>query len=230
MRNRILNWSVMNIVALGLCFTASVSMAGSPNVDASSKATDPKAASIEMISLARTIISYGMKEKDSMALMLGLKMLKTQSVKDNRAAASKDEKLSGQPYQEALNNTQETLVKHARKFSSGDKTMLAIIDDVAAMSSRGAGGQIYVGEVAGGVVNEHVFDFNAGELAAVYVEGDGSVDLDLMVFDDNGNLICADTDNTDVGFCQWTPAHKGRFVLKIDNIGSQKNEYVLMTN
>ena len=41
--------------------------------------------------------------------------------------------------------------------------------------------------------------FRAGERARVVVDGDGDTDLDVFVYDENGNLIASDTDMTIVG-------------------------------
>ena len=72
-----------------------------------------------------------------------------------------------------------------------------------------------VGRVGGpGVVSERVearsidfynITFEGGELAQVLVDGDGDTDLDLYVFDSEGNLVASDTDLTDVCLGSWLP-------------------------
>src|SRR5260370_763016 len=39
--------------------------------------------------------------------------------------------------------------------------------------------------------------FEAGEVARVFVDGDGDTDLDLYVYDQHGNLVAYDDDDTD---------------------------------
>lgn len=70
--------------------------------------------------------------------------------------------------------------------------------------------------------------FIGGEPAEVFVVGDGDTDLDLFIYDENGNLIDSDTDNTDVCLCEWTPRWTGRFTIKIRNYGSVYNEYTML--
>lgn len=53
-------------------------------------------------------------------------------------------------------------------------------------------------------------------------------DLDLYIYDENGNLIDSDIDNTDICVCTWTPRWTGRFKIKIVNRGSVYNNYRLM--
>ena len=70
--------------------------------------------------------------------------------------------------------------------------------------------------------------FIGGEPAEVFLVGDGDTDLDLFIYDENGNLIDSDTDNTDVCLCEWTPRWTGRFTIKIRNYGSVYNEYTML--
>ena len=60
--------------------------------------------------------------------------------------------------------------------------------------------------------------------------GDGDTDLDLYVYDENGNLIDKDIDSTDTMLCMWTPKWTGEFIIKIKNLGSVRNYYTLWTN
>ena len=62
------------------------------------------------------------------------------------------------------------------------------------------------------------------------VVGDGDTDLDLYVYDQNGNLIDKDVDYTDNCVCTFVPRWTGLFVIKIVNRGSVYNRYVLRTN
>lgn len=72
--------------------------------------------------------------------------------------------------------------------------------------------------------------FRAGEDAVVTVQGDGDTDLDLYVYDENGNLIAKDDDNTDDCVATFTPRWTGRFYIVVVNRGSVYNTYHLQTN
>ncbi len=50
------------------------------------------------------------------------------------------------------------------------------------------------------------------------------------IYDQNGNLICSDTDYTDRLLCSWYPRWRGDFRIKIVNRGNVYNEYDLVTN
>src|SRR5438445_10205145 len=53
--------------------------------------------------------------------------------------------------------------------------------------------------------------FRAGEEAIVEVIGDGTSDLDLYVYDQNGNLIAKDDDSTDHCVVRFVPRWTGAF-------------------
>jgi hypothetical protein len=72
--------------------------------------------------------------------------------------------------------------------------------------------------------------FRGGEEAIVTVSGDGDTDLDLYVYDSNGNLVASDDDGTDQCIATWTPRWTGRFYIHVKNRGEVYNRYVLRTN
>lgn len=73
-------------------------------------------------------------------------------------------------------------------------------------------------------------DFYAGELAQVGLIGDGDTDLDLYVYDENGNLIASDTAYGDVCYCEWVPLWTGTFRIEVVNLGSVYNIFDIETN
>jgi hypothetical protein len=72
--------------------------------------------------------------------------------------------------------------------------------------------------------------FHAGELAMVTVIGDGYTDLDLYVYDESGNLIASDTDDSDDCVVTWVPRWTGQFTIKVVNRGYTHNSFRLRTN
>ena len=118
------------------------------------------------------------------------------------------------------------------KAKAGDNgLLLALIDDV----QNGVMGDITGPNYHPDCVNAHATDiynitFRGGEYAYVSVIGDGDTDLDLYIYDQNGNLIAQDIDYTDRCVCTWTPRWTGSFRIKIVNRGSVYNCYVLRTN
>ena len=95
----------------------------------------------------------------------------------------------------------------------------------------------HAGRVGGGVcnttsVNAYSTDvfrvtFQGGQPAKLAIQGDGDTDLDVMVYDENGNLVAADTDPTDRCHVAWHPIWTGQFTIRVINHGDVYNNYVI---
>ena len=84
--------------------------------------------------------------------------------------------------------------------------------------------------VKAGQTDRYQICFNANEPARLVVKGDGDTDLDLYVYDENGNLIDSDTDGTDTCVASWNPRWTGNFAIRVVNRGNVYNRYTLLTN
>ena len=129
------------------------------------------------------------------------------------------------------------LIADARELTE-DAHLLAMADKVSAKlnaqaeGTRGAmGGPKYdYGRVSAHSYTYYNQKFWADEIAEVAVSGDGDTDLDLYVYDENGNLIASDTDYTDDCYVRFYPAWTGLFRIKIVNRGGVYNNYAIATN
>lgn len=133
--------------------------------------------------------------------------------------------------------TPEQLIADARDLTE-NANMLAWADDIMARlnaqaeGTRGAvGGPKYAyGRVYARSYTYYDQKFWANSMAEVVVSGDGDTDLDLYVYDENGNLITSDTDYTDDCYVRFYPRWTGRFRIKIVNRGGVYNDYAIVTN
>jgi hypothetical protein len=101
----------------------------------------------------------------------------------------------------------------------------------AATAAGAVGGPIeHYARVSAHSADIYRLRFQAGELAAIDVIGDGDTDLDCFVYDANGHLIDWDEGVTDQCMLRWSPAWTGAFHLHIRNRGQVYNGYVLRTN
>ncbi len=81
--------------------------------------------------------------------------------------------------------------------------------------------------VSAHTTDEFTARFYGGESAAVTVSGDYDTDLDLYLYDENGNLIAKDDDNTDQCVVRFRPNWTGPFTIRIVNRGSVYNHYTI---
>lgn len=127
----------------------------------------------------------------------------------------------------------QVMLSEAQALAAEDATLLGLIADVQAEASKGvASGPVYqIGRLASGAVDRFpAMGFAAGDYAEIYVEAQGDADLNLRVFDGQGQLVCADTDPSPIAYCGWTAAAGGDFAVQVENLGPQAAGYALMTN
>ena len=126
----------------------------------------------------------------------------------------------------------------AEQFSGSNNALLTLIEN--SKTPQGTKGALdlrgrhrpRIGEdiVRARGTDYYTIDFRGGALAEVAVMGDGDSDLDLFIYDENGNLVCRDIDSTDITLCQWRPVWTGSFRVEIQNLGGVYNRYSLVTN
>lgn len=119
-------------------------------------------------------------------------------------------------------------------MSAGNEAVLAAVQKAQELGKfpRGAeGGAIrHLDVVRPSTIDNYVIRFNGMEIAELAVLGDGSTDLDLEVYDHNGNLIARDVSSIDRCYVRWVPRVTGPFMVKIINLGTTSNAYTLLTN
>ena len=202
----------------------------SPNVgDKKSKASETST-SVDVAGTAIALARYGDANQDVHALVQAAKMLKTAAGAASKASREADSGKAGTKGDAEIYSA-ESILKRARELAKDRKDLKALIDDVAAASSRGAtrGARRWSSVVSRRSKDRYRVTFKGGEVAAVYVSGDGDSDLDLYIYDENGHEICRDNDGTDTMLCRWTPAWTGAFIIEIRNLGVA-NRYVAVHN
>ena len=200
------------------------------------ESTKPASEEISALRTAAALAKYGYANYSALALIDAANIfsaIRTQELEAARTSGSngtintKENNVSFDPAQ---------LLADAKSFAGKDKTILALIkkseQGLYQTISRGA-----VGGPKGGVYQVRAKDtdvfkikFWSSELAEVCVSGDGDTDLDLYIYDENGNLIGSDSDYTDDCVVRWVPAWTGTFIIKVVNRGVVYNEYALWTN
>ena len=127
----------------------------------------------------------------------------------------------------------EEMLASAAALAGDDPVLLALIEDAKVEANKGvASGPVYnIGSLSNGKGDTYPpIEFRGGEYAEVYVEAKAATNLNLSVHDDQGRLVCSDTDISHIAYCGWTPATEGSFTLKVENKGPTAADYALMTN
>jgi hypothetical protein len=218
------------IAALAGAFAVSAAMAApkKPNAAANTSAS-PEAAAVDKLATAHALVRYGDANGDPLALITAAKMLKEvgSSAGEAKRTGGKAAASKGRPDVFAP----DAVLERAKVLAAGRADVIALADDVAKSGSRGrlGGPGRMITVVGSGETDTFQVAFEGEEPARVLVSGDGDSDLDLYVYDENGNQICKDDDYSDDMICGWTPAWTGKFSIKVRNRGIA-NEYILITN
>lgn len=197
-----------------------------------------KAVSPEITSLqtAASLAKYGYANYSPTALVEAARIFLETKRQEAVVEKTSSNVMSGEIKESPVSFEPTKLISDAKKFAGKDKVVLAYIAQVEKIikssSTRGAvGGPNYAEDVIYGKdVNTYKVNFWAKELAQVGVSGNGNTDLDLYVYDANGNLIGSDTDYSDDCIVRWVPAWTGTFIIKVVNRGIYNNRFVILTN
>lgn len=195
------------------------------------------AESLSAVRLANALLRYGYANRSTLALLDALQIFSenpTQELHTIREGTTVDESnMEGKKAKVAFDY--ETVLADAKMYAAGDSNLLALINMIDAEAKGALRGSVngpsrHYDSVNGNSTDTYHISFIANELAEVLVSGDGDTDLDLYVYDSNGNLIAKDADYTDDCYVRWVPKWTGKFIVKIVNRGPVFNRYVILTN
>lgn len=193
--------------------------------------------SLAAVKLANQILRYGYENKSTLALLDALQIFSenpTQALNATKDGAAVDES-KNEGKKACVSFDYDSVLADAKAFADGDPNLLALINDIDAEAKGAQRGNINgpsrdYAAVNGNSYMDYTASFVANQLAEVLVSGDGDTDLDLYVYDSNGNLITSDTDYSDDCYVRWVPAWTGRYTIRIVNRGPIFNRFVILTN
>jgi hypothetical protein len=226
--------TLASLVALAISATPILAQAAagkSSNADAAkATATSPTVQAVETARTADALAKYGDSKKDAMALIQAAKM-KKEAGEQALTLTRKGTGEAGKKVSKAADYSVDGMLARAKTLAAGRADLIALADEVAKSGARGAVGGPKSGRtvVKGGFTDQFVMKFDGGAPAAVQINGDGDSSLDLYVYDENGNRICAAVGRGDEAICRWNPKWTGPFTVRIVNRGIA-NEYSIRTN
>ena len=229
-----------SIFALAMLATLSSTLAlaedqSGPNLGEKGAAS-PQADGVSQLLLADQLATYGIQNADPVAIIqaakIKLSVAAQETAMDKSSDAAGESGAQSEKKGEGRDLSAEALLTRAEGMATGNPTLTALIADARGSKARGAtrGPSLHKDRVNANATDRYKLSFKAGETAKVAIVGDGDTDLDLYVYDSNGNEICHDTDYSDQMYCQWTPRWTGTFKIHIVNRGGVYNRYTLATN
>lgn len=216
-----------------LCSMMSLTVFAQEEKKESAQAASPE---ISALQIAANLACYGYDNYSPTALIEAARIFIDTQVQDLGVEKTMDGDGKQQEKDSNISFDPAKLLADAREFAGKDKTLLALADkvekDLKSSATRGAvGGPRYSEDIVyAHSTATYQLKFWANELAEVAVIGDGDNDLDLYIYDQNGNLIEKDDDYTDQCICRWIPVWTGTFTIKIVNRGNVYSYYAIATN
>ena len=230
----------MAILAVGLSFSSpllagSVSDGPPPSPQKGVNiANGPKApATDEPIArwqMASDLLTFGRDIKDPLVLIIAARIAK--ALGGAEADLKPEGRTSGSPQKLGQSVSADSILAEARDLAKGEKITTLLIDETDKMTVAGGTGQpkIHQDTVRPGATDIYSVVFSGGQLAEAGIAGDGSGDLDLLVYDENDHLVCRSTGSSDREYCRWWPRWTGPFRVEIQNLGTAANLYRIAMN
>ena len=207
--------------------------AGAWAQDESKEAIGQASEASQSFQLAASLSTYGYANKSALPLIQAAQIVKESGMKETQEKTedSGTAKQSDQKKGEiSLDVTK--LLADAKKFAAGDKTLLALIDKVNSSATRGStvGVEYITHNIPANGYSWITRTFYANSFCEAAVKGDGDTDLDLYIYDENGNLIARSVSYSDREYVSWRPSWTGTFKIKVVNRGNVYNHAVIGHN
>lgn len=216
------------------------------------KGKEGSAPAVAQLGTALQLVHFARENESALAMLTAVQMIRQIQVTEDgerfadrrseKAAesappsAGSDKKDESKVTADALDTV--ALLNEAKAWAKDDQALLAMIEaEIAKPDAKPAGTMGRVGgpgrtvtSVEARSIDTFTIVFRGGEEASIVVDGDGDTDLDLFVYDENGNEIVRDDDRTDTCVVRWTPRWTGKFTVRVANLGRVYNRYVMVTN
>ncbi|MCS6969340.1 MAG: hypothetical protein RMJ44_12360 [Cytophagales bacterium] len=227
------------LLAMLVCLVVNVqaqSDSKAPNWEDKKESNTEESEILNNLAMAQSLAVYGKRNNSVEALVLAAKILR-QLPSCSKLEISKKSEGEGKATEKGSSAMivldEATLLAEAQRIAGKDKILNGLIASVEKTPKfRGAvgGPRIAYERVLAFDTDSYLIPFVGGRRAYVAVNGDGDTDLDLYVYDENGNLIDKDDDYLDRCVVEWYPKWTGVFIIKVKNRGSVYNNYSIMTN
>ena len=189
---------------------------------------------IKNLKLAYDLADYGYSNESPSALLQAAEILTEIPMQQLDAKAIQERIAAGDADTKHV-YTAETLLVDAKDFAGKDKTFknwISNVEKAVQSKSRGAtGGPVYDEYFVYGR-NCVYYDlyFDGGCFAEITVASYDGADLDLTVYDENGNMIVQDVSYASNCYVSFNPRWTGVFRIYIDNNAPYNATYRIVTN
>lgn len=210
--------------------TEAPAAAQGPNVKSSAIGTKGAVATLAM---AQNLYALGMTNKDALTVLTAAKLAGSVDVKEvERKKDTKGTEVAGEAEGKDLPVDAATMMVSAKQLAGEDEMLAGLVEDALVEAGRGRVGGVSstLSRLTAGQTDTWELPFYGDSYAELAVPGDGDSNLDVLVTDESGNTICYDVSGSDMIYCDFVPAWNGYFYVTVQNNGSRRNSYYLITN
>ncbi|MBU1346844.1 MAG: hypothetical protein KKA16_07815 [Alphaproteobacteria bacterium] len=202
------------------------------NMGTGSGEMSPAATSVATATDALSLAAWARESQDAEAMLVAARMLASvgtlgegeepEATTDSTAEGS----ATGSP------PTAAALFDEAVELAEGDPAIIERVSAARSQASRGlVGGAVsWVRDISARSSVSYQMTPRGGYVWNVVAAGDGDTDVDMDVFDQNGNLVCRDIRVSSRASCSLTPAWTGPFTVRISNLGGVWTRTLVMSN
>ncbi|MEM9048649.1 MAG: hypothetical protein AAGC92_08005 [Pseudomonadota bacterium] len=189
-------------------------------------------AGAELLAMAATLFEVGLEANDPILVIAAAKLsasVATEEIADAPSAEPIDanEAVAEAIAEDAAPAGTEEMIAAARDLAGDNAALLAMIEDIGTVASRGPTRGTLSGTKRLPPRTQHVFDveLRARERTTVLIDGGNDGNLDLLVYDENGNLVCESRRYGDREQCTIRPRWRGYFRIVVRNATRRTNTY-----
>lgn len=192
----------------------------------------PAATSVATITDAMSLAAWARESQDAEAMLVAARMLASVGTlgEGEEPEATVVDGIEGSATGAAP--TSAALFDEAIELAEGDPAITERVSAARSQGSRGlVGGAVsWVRDISARSSVSYRMNPRGGYLWNVTAVGDGDTDVDLFIYDQNGNLVCQDTRVYTRASCSITPAWTGPFTVRISNLGGVWTRTLVMSN
>lgn len=203
-----------------------------------------EASSLALWSQAGSLVHYARDNESAVAMLAAVEIVRRLSFRDGKERFANKKSKGGEVGTKEsktidlapISDTRKLLAE-AKAWAKGDKNLAELIDAEmkkplptgSGTLGRKGGPLYYWDKIDGRGSDSYSITYRAGEKAEILVVGDGSSDLDLFVYDKDGNLMARDINPTARGYARFAPTSDLDVSVEVRNVGTSRSTYEIWT-